>query len=130
MARGYEVVALISEQASSLNEKRKGMKKLLQLVKERAISVVLIEYPDRLVRFGYLEEAFGWQGVRLEVLDPPEQLEPTEELVQDLLTIVTVFAGRLYGHRAKGVRTRVKAALKEYEEGSHGTGRTDDQAGA
>jgi len=131
-ARGYEVVAVISEQASSLNEKRKGMKKLLQLVEERAISVVLIEYPDRLVRFsfGYLEEAFSWQGVRLEVLDPPKQLEPTEELVQDLLTIVTVFAGRLYGHRAKGVRARVKAALKECEEGSHGTGRTDDQAGA
>jgi putative resolvase len=84
-ARGYEVVASISEQASSLNEKRKGMKKLLQLVKERAIEVVLIEYPDRLVRFsfGYLEEAFSWQGVRLEVLDPPKQLEPTEELVQD-----------------------------------------------
>jgi putative resolvase len=123
-ARGYEVVAVISEQASSLNEKRKGMKKLLQLVKEREISVVLIEYPDRLVRFsfGYLQEAFSWQGVRLEVLDPPKQ--------QDLLTIVTVFARRLYGHLAKGVRARVKAALLEYEEGSHGTGRTDDQAGA
>src|SRR5690348_15325509 len=72
-ARGYEVIATISEQASSLNEKRKGIKELLQLVKERAIEVVLIEDPDRLVRFsfGYLEEAFSWQGVRLEVLDPP-----------------------------------------------------------
>ena len=63
-ARGYEVVAVISEQESSLNEKRRGMKKLLQLVKEQAIEVVLIEYPDRLVRFsfGYLEGAFSWQG--------------------------------------------------------------------
>jgi putative resolvase len=131
-ARGYEVVAVISEQASSLNEKRKGMRKLLQLVKEREISVVLIEYPDRLVRFsfGYLEEAFSWQGVRLEVLDPPRQLEPTEELVQDLLMIVTVFAGRLYGTRAKGVRARVKAALKEVEEEADGTGRTDHEAGS
>jgi putative resolvase len=130
--RGYEVVAVISEQASSLNEKRKGMKKLLRLIKERAIEVVLIEYPDRLVRFsfGYLEEAFSWQGVRLEVLDPPKQLEPTEELVQDLLMIVTVFAGRLYGSHAKGVRARVQAALKEVEEGSDGAGRTDHQARA
>ena len=119
--RGDEVV-VISEQASSLNEKRKGMKKLLALIKEQAIQVVLIEYPDRLVRFGfgYLEEAFSWQGVRLEVLDPPKQLEPTEELVQDLLMIVTVFAGRRYGSRAKGVRERVKAALKEVEEGPDG----------
>jgi predicted site-specific integrase-resolvase len=126
------VVASISEQASSLNEKRKGMKQLLQLVKERAIEVVLIEDPDRLVRFsfGYLEAAFSWQGVRLEVLDPPKQLEPTEELVQDLLTIVTVFAGRLYGHRANGVRARVKAALKEVEEGPDGTSATDHEVRA
>jgi excisionase family DNA binding protein len=120
--RGYEVVVVISEQASSLNEKRKGMKKLLALLKEQSVEVVLIESPDRLVRFGfgYLEEAFSWQGVRLEVLDPPKQLEPTEELVQDLLMIVTVFAGRRYGSRAKGVRERVKAALKEVEEGPDG----------
>lgn len=30
--RGYQVAALIAEQASSLNEKRKGMKKLLSLI--------------------------------------------------------------------------------------------------
>jgi putative resolvase len=128
-ARGYEVAAVISEHASSLNEKRKGMKKLLGLIKAQEVDVVLIEYPDRLVRFGfgYLEEAFSWQGVRLEVLDPPKQLEPTEELVQDLLTIVTVFAGRLYGQRAKGVRERVKTALKECEKAADGTGQQDHQ---
>jgi hypothetical protein len=42
------------------------MKKLLTLVGEQAVDVVLIEYPDRLVRFGfsYLDQAFGWQHVR------------------------------------------------------------------
>jgi excisionase family DNA binding protein len=132
-ARGYEVGAVISEQASSLNENRKGMKKLLTLIGEQAVDVILIEYPARLVRFGfgYLEETFRWQGVRLEVLDPPKQLEATEELGQDLLTIVTVFVGRLYGHRARGIRKRVQTALKECEEipveGTHGTGEPDDQ---
>jgi len=123
-ARGYEVAAVIMEQASSLNEKRKGMKKLLVLIGEQAVDVVLIEYPDRLVRFGfrYLEQAFSWKGVRLEVLDPPTQQEPTEELVQDLLTIVSVFAGRLYGHRARGLRKRVQTALKECEEAPEQTG--------
>lgn len=61
--RGYEVVQVITEQASGLNVKRKGMKKLLTLIGEQAVDVVLIEYPDRLVRFGfgYLQEAFGWR---------------------------------------------------------------------
>ncbi len=132
VARGYEVVQTITEQASSLGERRKGMKKLLSLIGEQAVDVVLIEYPDRLVRFGfgYLEQAFGWKDVRLEVLDPPKQQEPTEELIQDMLTIVTVFAGRLYGHRAKGVRKRVETVLKEceQEEQTHGTGQPHHEA--
>lgn len=131
-ARGYDVVAVITEQASSLNERRRGMKKLLALVGEQAVDVVLIEYPDRLVRFGfsYLEQAFQWQHVRLEVLDQPLAQEPTEELIRDMLTIVTVFAGRLYGQRAKGLRSRVQSALKECEqepEVRDGTGQADHQ---
>jgi putative resolvase len=129
--RGYDVVQVITEQASSLNERRKGMKRLLALVEQQAVDVVLIEYPDRLVRFGfpYLEQAFRWKNVRLEVLDPPKIQEPTEELIQDLLTLVTVFAGRLYGHRAKGVRKRVETVLKEceQEEETDGAGQPHDQ---
>ena len=96
-------MALISEQASSLNEKRKGMQRLLTLIDQQAIDVVLIEYPDRLVRFGfgYLEEAFRWKQVRVAVVEPPRAQTPTEELVADLLTMVTVFSGRLSGSRAK-----------------------------
>src|SRR5215470_18917797 len=107
-------------QASSLNERRRGMKKLLTLVGEQVVDVVLIEYPDRLVRFGcsYLEQAFQWQHVRLEVLDQPQIQEPTEELMRDMLTIVTVFAGRLYGQRARGLRKRVQTALQACEQGS------------
>jgi putative resolvase len=134
-SRGYEVIQVITEEASSLNEGRKGMKKLLLLIEEQAVDVVLIEYPDRLVRFGfsYLEQAFGWKGVRLEVLDPPKAQEPTEELIQDLLTIVTIFAGRLYGYRAKGLRKRVETALKQYEqaekpEGMNGTSHPHNEA--
>jgi excisionase family DNA binding protein len=116
-------------------ERHRGMQRLLALIGEQALEVVLIEYPDRLVCFGfsYLEEAFSWMGVRLELLDAPKQLEPSEELVQDLLTIVTVFAGRLYGQRANGIRKRVQTALQEYETGeglhrtTYGTGEQDHQ---
>src|SRR5712692_3217607 len=113
--RGYQVVALIQEQASSLNEKRKGMKKLFSLIDHQKIDLVLIEYPDRLVRFGfaYLEEAFRWKQVRLEVVEPPKVQTPTEEWVQDLLTMVTVFSGRVDGSRAKKVRHCISQALKE-----------------
>jgi hypothetical protein len=59
---------------------------------KEAVDVVLIEYPDRLVRFGfpYLLQAFVCRGVRLEVLEEPEKQEPLAEMTADLLTIVTV----------------------------------------
>jgi putative resolvase len=78
------------------------MNKLFSLVENQASDAVLIEYPDRLVRFGlpYLEQAFGGPGVRLEVLEQRKPLEPTEELTQDLL--IAVFSGKLYGYRGHG----------------------------
>ena len=113
--RSYELVALIQEQASGLNEKRTGLKKLLHLIDHQEIDLVLIEYPDRLVRFGYgyLEETFRWKQVRIEVVEPSKVQPPTEELVADLLSIVTVFSGRLYGSRAKKIRSCVSHALKD-----------------
>jgi putative resolvase len=115
--------AVLTEQSSSLNERRKGMKQLLSLIGEQAVDMVLIEYPDRLVRF-------GWKDMRLKVLDPPKQQEPTQELIQDMLTIVTVFAGRLYGHRAKGMRKRMETVLQkcEQEEQANGTGKPHHEA--
>lgn len=121
-ARGYCLVETIAEQASSLNEKRRGMNKLFSLIEREAVDVVLIEYPDRLVRFGfsYLVQAFSWQGVRLEVLEEPPKQEPLAEMTADLLTIVTVFSGRMYGHRAKRVQecmaTRIKACIQEADQ--------------
>jgi putative resolvase len=132
--RGYQMVALIAEQASSLNERRRGTKRLFQLIDQQEIDVILIEYPDRLVRFGFghLEEAFRWKQVRLEVVEPPGAQTPTEELVADLLSIVTAFSGRLYGSRAKNVRHCVSQALKDClkAEAADGTDHENDQTPA
>jgi putative resolvase len=131
--RGYQV-ALIAEQASGLNEKREGMKRLLHLIDQQEIDVVLIEYPDRLVRFGfgYLEETFRWKQVRLEVVELPKVQTPPEELVADLLSVVTVFSGRLSGSRAKQIRSCVSNALKNClkAEAADGTNRQNNESPA
>ena len=77
--RGSQVVALIQEQVSGLNEKRKGLKRLFHLIDHQEIDLVLIEYPDRLVRFGYgyLEETFRWKQVRMEVVEHPQGADAT-----------------------------------------------------
>lgn len=83
---------------------------LLAPAEHGAIDAVFIACPDRLVRlgFGYLVQAFGWKGIRLEALEPPKTQEPTEELTQFMLTIVMVFTGRLYGHWQRGFTSASK----------------------
>ena len=51
--RHYTLVATIADQASGLNEKRKGLRRLLNMAASDTIDVVLIEFKDRLARFGF-----------------------------------------------------------------------------
>ncbi|EMT38053.1 putative site-specific integrase-resolvase [Thermoanaerobacter thermohydrosulfuricus WC1] len=95
----YEV---ISEIASGVNENRRGLLKLLNKIKRGEVEKVVIEYPDRLVRFGfeYLKFFMESFGVELIVLDGKEDEEDAnKELAEDLIAIVTSFAARIYGQR-------------------------------
>ena len=60
-------------------------------------------------------EAFQAYGVRVEVLDGPVAVDAAQELVADMLAIVTCFAARLYGIRPQQFRRKVKEAAKEAE---------------
>ena len=101
-AKGYKVVEVLKDIASGLNTQRKGLHKLFKLVEGRNVDVVLITYKDRLTRFGfeYLEEFFSTMGVRVEVVFGEEPKEATQELVEDLISIITSFAGKIYGMRS------------------------------
>lgn len=111
VAQGYDIVAVFSEMASGVNEKRRELAKLLDLVFGRKLDVVIVEYRDRLARFGYeyLERTLRAFDVRIEVLEQQEK-EQTEELAEDLMSIVSSFAARLYGSRGG------KAAKKMLED--------------
>ena len=98
---GRETLVL-SDIGSGLNARRKNLQRLLRLVSEGRVSEVVITFADRLTRFGreYLEVFFAAHGVRLTVLSAAEQISVEQELVEDLLTLVTCFSGRLYGRRS------------------------------
>ncbi|WP_258085040.1 IS607 family transposase [Thermococcus thermotolerans] len=116
-SRGYQVAKILTDISSSLNENRRGLKQLFKLVESGEVGKVVITYRDRLTRFGfkYLEQYFNSHGVEIEVIfDDEEAIE--KELVEDLLAIVTSFAGKLYGmrsHRKKRLVEAVKNALRD-----------------
>jgi len=97
----YEV---ISEIASGVNEKRRGLKKLLNKVRRGDVKKVVIEYPDRLARFGYeylkfFLESFGVELVIINGNGKENEEDRHKELAEDLIAIVTSFAARVYGPR-------------------------------
>jgi len=61
--------------------------------------VLVVEHKDRLARFGtnYLDVLLSRCGVKLEIVNLAEN--GTDELMQDLISIITSFSARLYGQR-------------------------------
>ena len=89
---------VITDVGSSLNMKRRGFVKLLSMILNNEVSKVIIAYPDRLVRFGFeiLEEVCKAHNCELVALNR-EDKTPEQELVEDLISILVSFSGKLYG---------------------------------
>ena len=70
-------------------------------------------YKDRLLRFGFslLENICNNFNTRIEIIDNTDKSEQ-EELVEDLVQIITVFGARISGKRAHKAKQLIEA-LKE-----------------
>jgi len=126
IAKGYKVVDVLSDVGSGLNTDRKGLLRLFDYVVNRKVDVVAITYKDRLTRFGfeYLEFFFKQYSVRIESVLGEEDKDAYQELVEDMMSIITSFSGKLYGMRSqkkKKLVEGIKNLLKEVEEENGGT---------
>lgn len=112
-ARGYKVVDVITDVTSGLKEDRSGLQKLFDMAERHQIDVVVVEFRDRLTRFGfdYLKRYFESHGVRVEVVEETEK-GYMEELIEDFVTIVISFAGRIYGKRSQKFK-KIKKVVEE-----------------
>jgi len=117
-SKGYRAIDVLSDVASGLKTDRRGLLKLLDYVVNRQVDVVVMTYGDRLSRFGfeYLEYFFKQYSVRVEVVFGGEPRDAYQELVEDLVEIVTSFAGKLYGLRSHKKKRLVEGFKKLLEE--------------
>jgi putative resolvase len=106
-------IQILSDVGSGLNENRRGFLRLLEMVTERKVSKVIIVYEDRLTGFGFetLRKVFQVFGTEIEVINSEEKA-PQEELVEDLVTIVSHFAGKIYGVRSNKYKEVVEGVRK------------------
>jgi putative resolvase len=100
-----EVAQVVCEVGSGLNGKRPKLRRILSDPDAR---VIVVEHRDRLARFGveHLEAALSAQGRRIVVADPGET---TDDLVRDMIEVLTGMCARLYGRR--GARNRAMRAI-------------------
>jgi putative resolvase len=113
IANGYQIVRNVKEVGSGLNDNRKQLEFLLR---QDDYNILLVEHKDRLARFGthYLEVLLLRLGIKLEVVNLADNGQ--DELMQDLVAIITSFAARLYGQRRAVRKTeRIIAELKNGE---------------
>ncbi|MHA1268234.1 MAG: IS607 family transposase [Candidatus Helarchaeota archaeon] len=100
--KNYKIIECLKEVGSGLNENRQKLKKIFKLIRNRLIDVIIVEYKDRLTRFGfnYIEAYANSFNIGIEVINKSEKKEPMQELVEDMLSLIASFAARLYGHRS------------------------------
>jgi predicted site-specific integrase-resolvase len=114
MHREYPDYTVLKDVGSGLNYRRKQLLFLLDECLQGRVGKVVVAYRDRLCRFGFelLEWFFAKNNVELVVLNQ-QSLSPQQELVSDLLSIVTVFSCRLHGLRKYSAQIAEDKELSE-----------------
>ena len=113
IARGYQF-EIITDIGSGINYNKKGLNQLIDMITNSEIDKVVILSKDRLVRFGYelIENLCEKYGTTIEIIDNTERTEE-QELVEDLIQIVTVFSCRLQGKRANKAKKMIKELIED-----------------
>lgn len=112
LLRNYTIVTVLDEVGSGMNDSRKRLQKLFELVQKKEIDVVLIEHKDRLSRFcfHYLEAFFNSYQVRIEKVEEILPKGNEQELVEDILSLMASFSAKIYGLRSGKNRKKAQVA--------------------
>ena len=93
---------LISDIGSGLNYNKTGLNELIELICSGQIERLVLVHKDRLLCFGseIIFKLCNIYAVEVEIINVGEELNSNEELVKDVLEIITVFSVKLYGKRS------------------------------
>ena len=110
----YEKYDVISDIGSGINYEKPGLKKLIEMINKKQVDIIVVLYKDRLLRFGFeLVEYFAkLNNVKIEVIDKIDKNQD-QELVEDLVQIITVFACKLQGKRKKKTKELLQKTIDE-----------------
>ena len=105
----YEIITDIG---FGINYNNKGLKELIQRITQNKVEKIVVLYKDRLLRFGFelVEYIASLHDCNIEIIDNTEKTEQ-QELIEDLVQIITVFSCKLQGKRSNKARKLVKELI-------------------
>ena len=114
-----ESFKIIKSIGSGINYNNQSLSELLDLVISGKVNKVFIMYKDRLIRFGFdlLENLFKRYDVDIEIINHQNNTME-EELVTDLIQIMTVFSAKLNGKRKYNLN-KFKKELENEQNGNN-----------
>lgn len=107
---------IIKDVGSGINYSKKGLNELLELICKNKVDTVYVLYKDRLVRFGFelIVKMAEMHNTQIVVLDNEDKTKE-QELVEDLMQIITVFSCRLHGKRATKTKQLMEDLVNDSE---------------
>ena len=110
----YEKYDVISDIGSGINYEKPGLKRLIEMINKKQVDIIVVLYKDRLLRYGFeLVEYFAkLNNVKIEVIDKIDKNQD-QELVEDLVQIITVFSCKLQGNRKKKTKELLQKTIDE-----------------
>ena len=108
--RGIIIDKYIKDVGSGINYNNRGLNEIIDLITSNKVEELIVSYKDRLVRFGFelIENIAKKYGTKITVINLPST-SPEKEIVDDLLTIITVFSNRVYGLRS--YKSKIKESV-------------------
>lgn len=96
-------IETISDVGSGLNDNRKGLNKIINMVQTDNVDRVFVSYKDRLTRFGfnYLKAICDHHNTEIIIMfSETTTKSASEELAEDIISIIHSFSGKMYGLRS------------------------------
>lgn len=93
---------IISDLGSGINYKKKGLNRLIKLICQGKVSRLVLTHKDRLLRFGspLLFKLCEFNNCEVVILEKQLNKSFEQELVADVIEIMTVFTAKMYGKRS------------------------------
>lgn len=112
----YPNYKVVSDIGSGLNFNRKGFNGIMEDVIKGKVEEIVVAYKDRLCRFGFelVENLCKYFSTTITIVDNFNDKSETDELAQDLLSIITVFTARFYGRRKYSNKSRGRTRYTLY----------------